>query len=63
MNWDDAKRLVQSVEDAFGGADLAAIKQGFTEDAVARFADFPEMRGSSISQRSNSSATMAADRC
>ena len=26
-------------------ADLAAIKQGFTEDAVARFADFPEMRG------------------
>ena len=24
---------------------LAAIEQGFTEDAVARFADFPEMRG------------------
>src|ERR1700743_2236165 len=45
MQWDDAKRLVQSVEDAFGAADLARIEQGFTEDAVARFADFPEMHG------------------
>jgi nuclear transport factor 2 (NTF2) superfamily protein len=36
---------VQAVEDAFGAADLTAIEQGFTEDAVARFADFPEMRG------------------
>jgi len=45
MDWDDAKRLVQAVEDAFGAADLAAIEQGFTEDAVARFADFPEMWG------------------
>jgi nuclear transport factor 2 (NTF2) superfamily protein len=45
MHWDAAKRLVQDVEDAFGAADLARIEQGFTEDAVARFADFPEMRG------------------
>ena len=45
MNWDDAKRLVQGVEDAFGAADLAAIERGFTADAVARFADFPEMHG------------------
>jgi nuclear transport factor 2 (NTF2) superfamily protein len=45
MNWDEATRLVQAVEDAFGSADLAAIEQGFTEDAVARFADFPEMAG------------------
>ena len=45
MNWDAARSLVQSVEDAFGAADLATIEQGFTEDAVARFADFPEMRG------------------
>jgi len=45
MLWDDAKRLVQVVEDAFGAADLAAIEQGFTADAVARFADFPEMCG------------------
>jgi nuclear transport factor 2 (NTF2) superfamily protein len=43
--WDAAKRLVQDVEDAFGAADLARIEQGFTEDAVAHFADFPEMRG------------------
>jgi nuclear transport factor 2 (NTF2) superfamily protein len=45
LDWADATRLVQAVEDAFGAADLAAIAQGFTEDAVARFADFPEMRG------------------
>ena len=45
LTWDAAKRLVQDVEDAFGAADLARIEQGFTEDAVTRFADFPEMRG------------------
>jgi nuclear transport factor 2 (NTF2) superfamily protein len=45
MDSDTAKRLVQDVEDAFGAADLARIEQGFTEDAMARFADFPEMRG------------------
>jgi nuclear transport factor 2 (NTF2) superfamily protein len=45
LNWDEATRLVQDVEDAFGAADLDRIAQGFTEDAVARFADFPEMRG------------------
>jgi nuclear transport factor 2 (NTF2) superfamily protein len=45
LTWDAAKRLVQDVEDAFGAADLARIEQGFAEDAVARFADFPEMRG------------------
>ena len=45
LSWDAAKQLVQDVEDAFGAADLARIEQGFTDDAVARFADFPEMRG------------------
>jgi nuclear transport factor 2 (NTF2) superfamily protein len=45
LSWDAAKHLVQGVEDAFGAADLARIEQGFTEDAVARFADFPEIRG------------------
>lgn len=45
LTWDVAKRLVQDVEDAFGAAELGRIKQGFTEDAVASFADFPEMRG------------------
>jgi nuclear transport factor 2 (NTF2) superfamily protein len=45
MTWEAAQRLVRDVEDAFGAADLARIAQGFTQDAVARFADFPEMRG------------------
>lgn len=45
MTWEAAMRLVQDVEDAFGAADLTRIAQGFTEDAVARFADFPEMQG------------------
>ena len=45
LSWDAAKCLVQDVEDAFGAADLARIEQGFTEDVVTRFADFPEMRG------------------
>ena len=45
LTWDAAKRLVQDVEDAFGAADLSRIEQGFTEDAIARFADFPEMHG------------------
>jgi nuclear transport factor 2 (NTF2) superfamily protein len=45
MAWDAAKQLVQDVEDAFGAADMARIEQGFTEDAVARFADFPQMHG------------------
>ena len=43
--WNEARDVVQAVEDAFGAADLAAIEAGFTEDATARFADFPEMRG------------------
>jgi len=45
LTWTEARDLVQTVEDAFGAADLAAISSGFTEDAIARFADFPEMRG------------------
>jgi uncharacterized protein len=45
LTWDAAQRLVQDVEDAFGAADLARIEQGFAEDAVAVFADFPEMHG------------------
>ena len=47
LTWIEASQLVQSVEDAFGAADLTAIAKGFTEDAVARFADFPEMHGRS----------------
>ncbi|MSP01539.1 MAG: nuclear transport factor 2 family protein [Acetobacteraceae bacterium] len=45
LTWTEARHLVQAVEDVFGAADLVAIEAGFTEDAVARFADFPEMRG------------------
>ena len=45
LTWTEASQLVQEVEDAFGAADLTAIAAGFTEDAVARFADFPEMHG------------------
>jgi nuclear transport factor 2 (NTF2) superfamily protein len=45
LTWNEARYLVQDVEDAFAAADLSAIAAGFTEDAVARFADFPEMRG------------------
>src|SRR3954452_24491839 len=45
LTWDAATRLVRAVEDAFGAADLSAIEQCFTVDAVARFADFPEMVG------------------
>jgi nuclear transport factor 2 (NTF2) superfamily protein len=45
LTWDAAQRLVQDVENAFGAAELARIEQGFTEDAVASFADFPEMHG------------------
>jgi nuclear transport factor 2 (NTF2) superfamily protein len=47
LTWTEARDLVQSVEDAFAAADLTAIAMGFTEDAVARFADFPEMHGKS----------------
>jgi nuclear transport factor 2 (NTF2) superfamily protein len=45
LTWDQARRLVQDVEDAFGAADLARIEQGFTEDATALFADFAELHG------------------
>ncbi len=45
MTWDEAKQLVQEVEDGFAAADLEWIRRGFTEDAVARFADFPEIHG------------------
>ncbi len=45
LTWSEARHLVQAVEDAFNAADLTVIAAGFSEDAVARFADFPEMRG------------------
>ena len=45
LTWTEALDLVQSVESAFDAADLSSIAAGFTDDAVARFADFPEMHG------------------
>ena len=45
LTWAEARHLVQAVEGAFAAADLPAIAAGFTPDAVARFADFPEMHG------------------
>jgi nuclear transport factor 2 (NTF2) superfamily protein len=45
LTWTEARDLVHTVEDAFGAADLTAIAKGFTENAIARFADFPEMHG------------------
>lgn len=40
-----AREIVQAVETLFARADIAGIAAGFTEDAVARFGDFPEMSG------------------
>jgi len=40
-----ARAIVRRVENLFGEADIGGIMQGFTPDAVARFGDFPEMRG------------------
>jgi nuclear transport factor 2 (NTF2) superfamily protein len=45
LSFAEAKTIVQNVENLFGRADLPKIIEGFTADAVARFADFPEMRG------------------
>ncbi len=51
LTWTEARELVQAVEDAFNAADLTAIAGGFTEDAVTRFADFPEMHGREATMR------------
>lgn len=40
-----ARAIVRRVQNLFGEADIGGIMQGFTPDAVARFGDFPEMRG------------------
>ena len=40
-----ARAIVKEVERRFAAADIAGIVAGFTDDAVARFGDFPEMRG------------------
>jgi nuclear transport factor 2 (NTF2) superfamily protein len=45
MTVEQARRLVKSVEEAFGGADVPRILSGFTDDVVIRFADVPEING------------------
>src|SRR5579872_6042546 len=46
-----AADIVKHVEALFARADIAGIVAGFTEDAVARFGDFPEMRGRAAIER------------
>jgi len=43
--FDEAKALVKAVEDAINRKDIDAVANGYTEDAVAHFGDFPEIRG------------------
>ena len=45
LSWEEAQGIVKEVEALFGRADIAGVVAGFTPDAVARFGDFPEMRG------------------
>jgi nuclear transport factor 2 (NTF2) superfamily protein len=45
LSFDAAGKIVKQVEGLFGRADIPGIIAGFTPDAVARFGDFPEMRG------------------
>ncbi|HWI27222.1 MAG TPA: hypothetical protein VN668_09655 [Stellaceae bacterium] len=46
-----AADIVKDVEARFARADIASIVTGFTEDAVARFGDFPEMRDRAAIER------------
>jgi nuclear transport factor 2 (NTF2) superfamily protein len=45
LTFERARQIVKQVESLFAKADIAGIMQGFTADAIARFGDFPEMRG------------------
>lgn len=47
MSRDSALAIVAEVEKAFGDRDIEVILAGFTDDAIVRFADQPEMRGKS----------------
>ena len=43
--FEEARALVKAVEDAINRKDIDAVADGYTEDAVAHFGDFPEIRG------------------
>lgn len=45
MTLGEAKAFVKRVEALFAAGDVEAIVAGYTPDVVARFGDFPEMRG------------------
>lgn len=45
MGLEEAHRLVKRVESLFTKGDIKAIMEGFTDDVVVRFADFPEIKG------------------
>lgn len=51
LSFERARQIVKQVETLFAKADIAGIMQGFTPDAVARFGDFPEMRGREAIER------------
>lgn len=43
--FEEAKAIVKTVETVINEKDIEAVANGFTEDAVAHFGDFPELRG------------------
>jgi hypothetical protein len=43
--FEEAKAIVKAVETVINEKDIEAVANGFTEDAVAHFGDFPEFRG------------------
>ena len=51
ISLEEATQIVKAVEDAFGAADIERIMVGFTPDAIAQFADFPEMKGSAAIEK------------
>ena len=51
LSLEEARGIVKQVETLFARADIPGIVAGFTEDAVVRFGDFPEMRGRETIER------------
>ena len=43
--FEEAKKIVKTVETVINEKDIDAVADGFTEDAVVHFGDFPELRG------------------
>ena len=45
QTFEEASRLVKYVESLFMPWDFDALRAGFTDDCVVRYAEFPEMHG------------------